>query len=185
MADAPILTLQLYKTLTMWAEIDQEGAKAARRKLELHTDYLNGRSTTLALASKLVDGETKEAIARALIRTEPVTIECGNPEAPLVYADSTLEGFINEESWLIFKLGSIEPTFLTKRYSEWESDQSYKRFFQLVKSLTPINDVGERAVKFSGDFYGRISLQAEQHQGLMQNVELHRRKLPTPRKSHY
>ena len=53
LADTPQVMLKLHQNLQKWSAIDKEGAKAALRKLDLHTDYLNGRSVAVAFASKM------------------------------------------------------------------------------------------------------------------------------------
>ena len=68
----------------------------AVRKLDAHTDYLSGRSVVLSLASDLVSDETKQKISEAIIKTEAVDLDCGEPKAPRVYSDSSLEDFVNE-----------------------------------------------------------------------------------------
>ncbi len=120
-------------------------------------------------------------MAKALLSFEHVEMDCGKPETPKVYEDSTITDFINEESWLVFKLLKIEPTFLTKSNSEWDKTQSFKEFCSKVDGLTPINDVGERAVKMSGDFFGRLSEDEERRQALLQSIEGHKRRVPAAR----
>ena len=66
LADAPFLTLKLYQELKKYTKINEKCANAASKKLDLHTDYLNGRSVVLALASRRVSNKIKEAMAKAL-----------------------------------------------------------------------------------------------------------------------
>ena len=117
-ADAPVLTLKLYHDLQSWHAIDKEGSKAAIRKMDLYTDYLNGRSVVLALVSDFVNSESKEAMARKLTTIEAVSLRIGKPPAPRIYEESSLVDFINEESWLILKLTNIKPSFLNQQCSE-------------------------------------------------------------------
>ena len=185
MADAPALTPQLHHDLEAWVSRDPEGARAALRKLDLHTDYLNGRSVVYAFASNRVSDDTKEAMAKKLLATEPVDIDISKPALPRVYSDSTLSDFIDGDSWLFFKLCKLEPTFLAKPAAEWASDDSYKLFCSLVDGFFPVNDAGERAVKFASDFNGKITLDPVQHQGMLQGIEKHRRNHPKATKSNY
>ena len=55
MADAPYLILNLHRDLTAWKARDPRGAKAGLRKVDLHTEYLGGRSVVLAR-----DGQIEE-----------------------------------------------------------------------------------------------------------------------------
>ena len=68
-------------------------------------EYLTGCSVILALASKKLSVETKDAMASAL-KAIPFDshVEMGKPEIPRVYEDSKLEEFVNEESWLFFRV---------------------------------------------------------------------------------
>ena len=107
MADAPYLTLSLRRDLTAWKSRDLDGGKAGVKKVDLHTDYLTGRSVVLALASNKVDDDTKDAMAAKLKSFDPdYHVEMGKPEMPRVYDDSKLEDFVSEESWLFFKVRS-------------------------------------------------------------------------------
>ena len=119
MADAPFLTLQLHHDLEAWATRDADGARAAIRKLDLHTDYLNGRNVIFALASDRVSNETKQAMADALNAIPPSEVDVGKPSLPRVYSNSTLESFVNEESFLFFKVCSATYT-RTKILFEYE-----------------------------------------------------------------
>ena len=105
MADAPYLTLSLHHDLVDWHARDAKGAKAAKKKVNLHTDYLCGRSAILALASDKVSVETKEAMVTALKSFDPQTyVEMGKPTMPVIDKDSQLEEFVTEESWLFFQV---------------------------------------------------------------------------------
>ena len=64
MADIPFLTLTLRQDLVAWHARDHGAAQAALRKVDLHTEYLTGRSVILALASEQVDERTKGAMAQ-------------------------------------------------------------------------------------------------------------------------
>ena len=61
---------------------------------------------------------------------------------------------------------------------EWEADDNYRSFRKLVNGFSPVNDAAERAVKFASDFNGRITRNAEQHAGMLQGIEMHRRLRP-------
>ena len=111
-ADIPLLTLQLHKDLRDWESRDRTASRAALKKVDLHTDYLSGRAVVMALASDMVDNETKMAMADALKAFDRrVIIERGNPSNPRIYGDSALPDFVNEESWLFFQVLSSFSVF--------------------------------------------------------------------------
>ena len=178
LADCPFLTLNLFKDLKKWSSFDSSTSKSAMRKVDNHCDYLSGRNVVLSLASDLVDAETKTNIAKALTGFQkPKTFSPGKPELPKVYDDSKLEEFVTEDSWLIFHLLKIEPTFLTKNdFNSWKDDASYNSFCKLVGGFSSVNDAGERAVKFASDFSGHITKSKQQHQKMLQGIEMHRLK---------
>ena len=82
MAEIPVLLLR--GDLLAWRSRDANGAKAALRKADLHMEYLTGRSMVVALASKKLPVETKDAISMAL---KAILIdshfEMGKPEIPV------------------------------------------------------------------------------------------------------
>lgn len=183
MADAPFLTLALHADLSEWASRDPAGARAGQRKVDLHTEYLTGRSVVLALASEKVGDTTKKAMVAALLTFDSNTrVELGRPPMPRVYDDSKLEDFISEESWLFFQLCGFEPSFLSSPVENWHTNGNYHSFCALVNGFSPLNDAGERAVKFASDFNGAITRDNEQHQAMLQGIEAHRRAHPKPTK---
>ena len=107
MADAPFLTLNLHRDLTAWKKRDPEGARAGLRKVDMHTEYLGGRSVVLALASDKLSDEEKDGIA-AKLRSIPsdTNVELGKPTLPRIYEDSILSDFVDEESFLFFRVSN-------------------------------------------------------------------------------
>lgn len=82
MAEIPVLLLR--GDLLAWRSRDANGAKAALRKADLHMEYLTGRSMVVALASKKLPVETKDAISMALKAILIDShVEMGKPEIPV------------------------------------------------------------------------------------------------------
>ena len=75
--------------------------------------------------SDLVEEGMKSDIARTLLQNLYCPAQMGKPDRPRVYEDSTLSSFVTGESWLIFKLVGIEPTFLCKPASTWGDGHSF------------------------------------------------------------
>lgn len=107
MADAPAITLSLYRDLEAWQVRDPKGGKVALKKLELHLDYLSGRSVILGMASDRVDDATKRAMADALSevmeQATPVAAGC-KPRLPQMGPNKTLADFVDEESVVFFQV---------------------------------------------------------------------------------
>ena len=156
--DVPALTLKLHKDLKSWDIIDPNGTRAAIRKLDLHTDYLNGQNVALSFASRSLDDNTKAKMAKKLLSLSKPTFIRGKPIAPIVYEDSHLTDFINDESWLIFELCQMNPLFLSLPVVEWNGNASFEKFCTIVRGLTPLNDAGERAVKLGSDYHNQLAL---------------------------
>ena len=57
-ADAPYLTLMLWKVVNEWSVIDKAVCSACNRKVDLHTWYLPPRYVPLELFPNLVGDET-------------------------------------------------------------------------------------------------------------------------------
>ena len=103
MADAPFLTLSLHQDLSAWKSRDPNGARAGLRKVDLHTEYLTGRSVILSLASDKLANEEKDEMATKLMSIpSDFHVEMGKPMMPRIYEDSVISDFVNDESWLFF-----------------------------------------------------------------------------------
>ena len=108
-ADAPFLTLSLWKDLQKWTSRDPSLAQSTLRKLENHTWYLNGRLVVFSLFSHLVDDLTKKKIADAMLlpENEECEVPIGKPDRPPITPESDLASFVTPESWLLFQVSRI------------------------------------------------------------------------------
>ena len=78
------------------------------KKIDLHTEYLTGRPVILAFASDKVSSDEKDAIAEKLKAvTTDDDVEMGKPEMPRIYEDSVFADFIDNSSWLFFKVNLV------------------------------------------------------------------------------
>ena len=139
MADAPFLILNLHRDLTAWKARDSRGAKAGLRKVDLHTEYLSGRSVVLALASDKLSDEEKDAMAAKLrmISTDS-HVEMGKPEMPRIYEDSVMSDFVDESSWLFFRvnLQDLEYGVVDKKKAQFHNCTQF--FFTALQTRTLI-----------------------------------------------
>ena len=108
-ADAPFLTLSLWRDLQKWAARDPALSDTLLRKLANHTWYLTGRNVVFAFFSRRVDDLTKQRMADAMKRPENHRQEIppGKPSLPSITPESKLEDFVNSESWLLFEVNDI------------------------------------------------------------------------------
>ena len=78
----------------------------------------------------------------------------------------------------LLQLCRFEPAFLAKPVADWKNDVNYLAFKTLVNGFSPVNDAGERAVKFASDFNGAITRDKVQHAAMLQGIEEHQRPRP-------
>ena len=105
-ADAPFLTLSLWKDVHAWSSRDATLSSAVLRTLDRHTWYLTGRMISFSLCSKMVPDKDKRKIADAMLRpaNEPCEVPHGKPDLPQIEPESSLEDFVNSETWFIFQV---------------------------------------------------------------------------------
>ena len=84
------------------------------------------------------------------------------------------------DSWYIFHLLQLDPTFLTTDVSTWPAHQAYQEALITLECLNVINDSAERNVKLSTDYIS--SAKGEYHyQNVLQVVEADRKETPNLR----
>ena len=105
-ANAPFLTLSLWKDLHSWAVRNPALSASTLRTLDRHTWYLCGRNLSLSLFSHLVPDETKRSIADAMLlpENEACEIPLGKPDLPEINPESSLEDFVTSETWFLFQV---------------------------------------------------------------------------------
>jgi len=110
-ADAPHLTLMLWKDFKRWTVRDHDLSSVCLKKLDMHTWYLSPRNITLALFSKQVD-DVKMCYNQCFENSQS-QVDFRNPKKLQIYEESTLYSFVNNEYWLFFELLGIEPTIFS------------------------------------------------------------------------
>ena len=79
-ADAPYLTLMLWKVVNEWSVRDKALCSAYYRKVDLHTWYLPPRYIPLALFLNLVGDETKKTMATTVLKYPKTDFRIDKPE---------------------------------------------------------------------------------------------------------
>ena len=118
-----------WKVVNEWSVQDKALCSVCKLKVDLHTWHLQPSTYHLALISNLVGDKTKNAIATALMKYPKTDFGIGKPELPKVYEDSTLQGFINNESWLFCDLPLIGIEFTFLKMNSVVSSMLERRFF--------------------------------------------------------
>lgn len=106
-ADAPFLTLSLWKDVKQWEVRDKFLSRECLRKLDGHTWYLGQAMVVLAFWSLKVDADVKMKMAQVLLSSPKTSFPVGfKPDLPRVYEDSELPEFVGSSSWLLFEVSN-------------------------------------------------------------------------------
>ena len=178
--DAAYLDLQLYKDLLRYQAIDEELAESALATLNRHLWYLAPQTVPFALFSNKVSEDDKSRMASRLLTLDrPETTTLGIPKFPVVSAGTELWDLVTEESWTFFDIVKSDPLpWLTKRVSEWESCEDYKKVKAFVSTVKVVNDSCERAVALATDFCKVLTKDTRVRKLIFQVVEHNRKEFP-------
>ena len=89
---------------------------------------------------------------------------------------------MTKKSMNFFKIIGYEPLFLNKDLIMWFDDESYIKCREVCSKLQVVNDVAERAVATSQEFYGKLTKDTDEWQRLLLNVTDRRKKVPRDKK---
>ncbi len=131
-----------------------------------HTWYLTPQLVVLALADRELETEVKTNILHKLLSydvTEKKDLLMEKPDVDFpIVPMSTLDNFVNEQSYLLFLLLDITKQkliFCKEKGIEACEDhgmsKSFNYFSQCVSQLSVINDHAERHIKLIQDFIHR------------------------------
>ncbi|ESO04095.1 hypothetical protein HELRODRAFT_173173 [Helobdella robusta] len=96
--------------------------------------------------------------------------------------EMSVKDFVSSNTMQFFAILGLPQSFLNKRPSKWREDEQYKKAFEVVSSIKPVNDFAERGVALMQDFNRAIVSSEEQKQYLLQVVEYHRIQYPNSKK---
>ncbi|ESN96879.1 hypothetical protein HELRODRAFT_178679 [Helobdella robusta] len=99
-----------------------------------------------------------------------------------IYDEMSVKDFVSSNTMQFFAILGLPHSFLNKRPSEWREDEQYKKAFEVVSGIKPVNDFAERGVALMQDFNRAIVSSKEQKQYLLLLVEYHRTQYPNPKK---
>ena len=177
--DAPINDLNLFQSLLQYREVDRELADSALETLSRHRWYLAEHVIPFALFSDNVTEEEKSKMAEKLLSLEKDTVpSLGLPEFPEVTESSELCDFVTSKSWQFFDIVNSDPTWLTKRVSEWKFDEDYNQVKYFVSTVKVVNDSCERAVAMATEYGNILTKDSEMRRKILQIVEHNRKNFP-------
>ena len=84
--------------------------------------------------------------------------------------------FMTEKSMNFFKIIGYETLFLNKDPIMWFDDETCIKCREVCSKLQVVNDVAERAVATSQEFYGKLTKDTDEWQRLLLNVTDRRKK---------
>ena len=184
--DAPNNDLSMLQCLESFADVDNQLANIAAKKMKGHLWYLSEDLIGLALFSEKVWDSEKSAMVHALKKQKMQhDLRRVDPKKITTFQTKTLSDFVTERSLNLFTAMRIDPTFLTADPSTWLECPDYISAKQKITSLRVINDCAERAVKLATDFNNVLTHDEIQRQLVFQIVEHHRKVMALPLKKNY
>ncbi|ESN94171.1 hypothetical protein HELRODRAFT_163957 [Helobdella robusta] len=81
--------------------------------------------------------------------------------------EMSVKDFVSSNTMQFFAILGLPHSFLNKRPSEWREDEQYKKAFEVVSGIKPVNNFDERGVALMQDFNRAIVSSEEQKQYLL------------------
>ena len=177
--DAPSNDLNLYQALLQYREVDREIADTALDTLSRHRWYLAEHVVPFAFFSDNVTEEEKAKMAEKLLTLEKDGVpSLGLPVFPEVTEKTELWDLVTSKTWQFFDIVRSDPTWLTKRVSEWEFDNNYNEVKFFVSTVKVVNDSCERAVAMATEYGNILTKDSEMRRKIFQIVEHNRKNFP-------
>ena len=161
-AEAPLQDLTFIKemeeiccTKGKWPEEFQKMAKAALNKMKCHTWYLSERLVGLSLFSDNVDIPTKDKMRLAILKhkKKPLNKEQQRPECSS-FSKKYLYDFVGPDTFNLFRLLNLNQDMLDQPVPMWSSSPFYQHDIDIIKHLSVVNDVSERALAMASSLHG-------------------------------
>lgn len=177
--------LQLVKRIQQFRDVDREVSVAAAKALSRHLWYVSEELVGAAFFDDQISHEEKVLMVDAL-SVESKTTNDFTKRVQMnindISDEMTVKDFVSSNTMQFFEILGLPHSFLNKRPSEWTKDEQYKKAFEVVSGIKPVNDFAERGVALMQDFNRAIVSSEEQKQYLLQVVEHHRTQYPNPKK---
>ena len=120
---------------------------------------LSEELVVMALCDDGTPAEEKQAMVQALLAADrpqhfAPEIPAHRPELlnGRQEEDTSLADFIGPRSWLLFDVLQLDASFLALDPTSWHTNEDYRRFHNILASITCVNDVAERAVRDVVDY---------------------------------
>lgn len=176
-ADAPLNDLRLIKKLAQvkqsvdnnrdrWPDNFFSFVNAAQEKLNSHLWYLSERLVPMALFSSNADVGELSSMRRSMLKFESTAnneMDKSMQQMPASFnmKNKQLKDFVGNDSWRIFSLLEIDPSFLKLPVSNWPTTETYLKAKEIVRNLPVVNDAAERALGLATDFNTKTTPKSE------------------------
>ena len=135
------------KNPTLYPAIFSNLLLLAREKLQNHMGYLSERLVPFALFSDHVPQSVKQKMKAAMLRNQDKEeIKAQKMPHSDHFSSKSLYDFIGNDSWKMFKLLGIDPSFLKSSVAKWKESSSYLQGKEILSKLPVVNDAAERAL---------------------------------------
>ncbi|ESN94280.1 hypothetical protein HELRODRAFT_164091 [Helobdella robusta] len=177
--------LQLVKRIQQFRDVDREVSVAAANALSRHLWYVSEEFVGAAFFDDQISHEEKVLMVDALSVKSKTTNDFTKRvlmNINDISDEMSAKDFVSSNTMQFFAILGLPHSFLNKRPSEWREDEQYKKAFEVVSGIKPVNDFAKRGVALMQDFNRAIVSSEEQKQYLLQVVEYHRTQYPNPKK---
>lgn len=186
---APNHDFQFLKRLDNYKLIDLDVSQEAVLKFKNHLWYLNPEAVALSFFDDELEVEVKRKMVEALNTVEEDTTDRPTPKRIDVklkdishLCNQDLDYFVSVRTFDFFKRFNIDSAFLTTDPSLWSMNKSYQNGLEIVKNLTVVNDVAERAVHLVEEYNNILTNDNDQKQYILQILTEYRKVFPDARK---
>ena len=145
---APNLDLTFWRNVMRYRTIDQQISQAVEESVHRQMFYLTEELVVLALCDKHTTAVEKEMIVKALLQAgRPQEFPPMKPQFKVhlllnkAHDEPSLHDFIGPRSWLIFKLLDVRVQWMQYPADQWDTQEEYRRFFNVVNKIIVVSDV--------------------------------------------
>ncbi|ESN94365.1 hypothetical protein HELRODRAFT_164196 [Helobdella robusta] len=173
--------LQLVKRIQQFRDVDREVSVAAANALSRHLWYVSEELVGAAFFDDQISHEEKVLMVDALSAVSKTTNDFTKRvqmNVNDISDEMSVKDFVvSSNTMQFFAILGLPHSFLNKTPSEGREDEQYKKAFEVVSGIKPVNDFAEMQ-----DFNRTIVSSEEQKQYVLQVVEYHRTQYPNPKK---
>lgn len=177
---APLLDIKLWEDMQSYQIFDAVVAGQVLQSILRQAWYLTQELVVLCLFDPQLDHSIKTEMSHSLLSfNRPQIFRPKKPVFPthiLEGGDTSLSSFIGERSWLIFHLLGATGRWLNQNPITWTDDPEFQRMYDVVSSLSVVNDTAERGVKDIED-YANATTDSDHRERIILVANSHRNRI--------